>query len=720
MATTPHLLWNLDETGFQATKVHAKVYVSKRVKNAYSRQQNNLKHNFTVLFCCSAAGVYLPPFIINKGKFVMSTHTSGGPPDAGYGVTKSGWMNDINFEAWFRDCFIPQTKKIARGAWQILTFDGHHSHITFNLIDMARKNNIELVALPPNTTHALQPLDVGVFHLVKELYNFELKKFYREAYARNVDKDSFPSLLKPVWAQLKPQWATAGFEKTGLHPLKPTAVDHKMVHDPRDDPPAFLFDRKDPICRRLIKTIDKAITPTVTPRVEELIAKKTGPRARVQNPEGEVLTEESSAQKVWDQEQAKKAKLASRGRGRGRGRGAAAEVTIQMKRPPKEGPMDSFVNRPNRPKLPGDGTLNGFVTKTTTADVHTPDEPVLRDATPAEQDDFRYKRDHPSSSDADDSDDSYTPQPVNAAKLASRGRGRGGRGGRGRGRGCVNARFSDDPDDPDAICIAENSPLLSISSRTYPTTPQPAKAAKLATRQPAKAAKLATPKAAKLATPQPAKAAKAKPWRVSGRLSSGKVSDRIFLSGSDNPDDPDDSDDSDDSSLRVITNLPGRSQCLPSYSHYNKPDTPPQPSSSHNNPNTPQQPGMYTEADTINSSMDCEEVSSVVESLPKKKPPLRDNLKVGSTHVIFRHEGAYFPGLVVKRIRGGGIRIKSMSKGTRSTKPTSWIWPTVERLLDIEMVNILESIKTPDLQASRGESYHVARMLHFWTLPSAK
>ena len=49
----------------------------------------------------------------------------------------------------------------------LLFVDGHASHITIDVIDLARENNITLFCLPPHTTHALQPLDVSVFKSLK-------------------------------------------------------------------------------------------------------------------------------------------------------------------------------------------------------------------------------------------------------------------------------------------------------------------------------------------------------------------------------------------------------------------------------------------------------------------------------------------------------------------------------------------------------------------------
>ena len=67
-------------------------------------------------------------------------------------------------EQWFEKSFIPQAKaRNTSGKPILLLFDGHGSHITNNMIELAVKNKIELFCLPPHTTHKLQPLDVGVF-----------------------------------------------------------------------------------------------------------------------------------------------------------------------------------------------------------------------------------------------------------------------------------------------------------------------------------------------------------------------------------------------------------------------------------------------------------------------------------------------------------------------------------------------------------------------------
>ena len=49
----------------------------------------------------------------------------------------------------------------------ILIQDGHTSHVSIQLIELARANNVHILCLPAHTTHLLQPLDVGVFKSFK-------------------------------------------------------------------------------------------------------------------------------------------------------------------------------------------------------------------------------------------------------------------------------------------------------------------------------------------------------------------------------------------------------------------------------------------------------------------------------------------------------------------------------------------------------------------------
>lgn len=49
----------------------------------------------------------------------------------------------------------------------VLFLDNHSSHVSLQLSEFCQEKGIILVALPPNSTHILQPLDVSFFKPLK-------------------------------------------------------------------------------------------------------------------------------------------------------------------------------------------------------------------------------------------------------------------------------------------------------------------------------------------------------------------------------------------------------------------------------------------------------------------------------------------------------------------------------------------------------------------------
>ena len=96
-------------------------------------------------------------------------------------------------------------------------------------IRSARENNVRLFCLPPNCTHVVQPLDVGVFAPVKKVWAQMLKQWKLESKAQNVSKGVFPSLLCRLWQEsLTPEQCKSGFRASGIFPLSRDAVAMKL------------------------------------------------------------------------------------------------------------------------------------------------------------------------------------------------------------------------------------------------------------------------------------------------------------------------------------------------------------------------------------------------------------------------------------------------------------------------------------------------------------
>lgn len=134
--------------------------------------------------------------------------------------------------------------------------DGHNSHITVEIINLAIENKITLICLIPHTTHVLQPLDVSVFKPVKSAWKSIIHEYYLNSGFDNITKAAFPSLLKKLSEKaLQPQHATAGFSKCGLFPLNRSKIDAERctVAESFDSEPLLLS-----------SSINSSTLPTVT------------------------------------------------------------------------------------------------------------------------------------------------------------------------------------------------------------------------------------------------------------------------------------------------------------------------------------------------------------------------------------------------------------------------------------------------------------------------
>ena len=242
-ATAAHL-WNCDETAFSMSVSATKLLVRKGTKMVHEVGGGSGREYTTVHCAGSASGERLPPFILYKGKNLYRRWMEGGPAAAVYGISDSGWMDGANFLSWFTKLFLPAVSYLTKTAPVLLFLDGHHSHISLQLIKSARSNNVLLLCLPPNTTHLLQPLDVGVFAPVKSAWRAILKRYKLETKGQRVGKEDFPSLIAKLWdASFTPQQCKGGFRGAGLIPFSCNHVLQKLApsavlahHDPANDP----------------------------------------------------------------------------------------------------------------------------------------------------------------------------------------------------------------------------------------------------------------------------------------------------------------------------------------------------------------------------------------------------------------------------------------------------------------------------------------------------
>ena len=134
-------------------------------------------------------------------------------------VSPNGWTDQELGFLWLRDVFDPQTAAInPTRATRLLLLDGHNSHCSIEFLTLAKSKNIEILCLPPHTTHALQPCDVGVFSPLASRWAAEVEKAFDSG--EGVSRQTFLKVYHRARDQaMTPQIIQAAWRKAGIHPL---------------------------------------------------------------------------------------------------------------------------------------------------------------------------------------------------------------------------------------------------------------------------------------------------------------------------------------------------------------------------------------------------------------------------------------------------------------------------------------------------------------------
>ncbi len=178
----------------------------------------------------------------------------------------NGWTDDYLCTEWFKKCFIPQAEaRRETDAPILLIVDGHGSHGTAEMRQLAIENNVHIFCLPPHTTHRLQPLDVGIFGPLQHAWTKRCNEYYVSSRGEEIERGQLireymavrngvfeESLVKKAWyssgitsgtwsASFFPPsaFATSYATSTVTHvpPSYPTSGDMNTL--PPDAPPPF-------------------------------------------------------------------------------------------------------------------------------------------------------------------------------------------------------------------------------------------------------------------------------------------------------------------------------------------------------------------------------------------------------------------------------------------------------------------------------------------------
>jgi len=68
--------------------------------------------------------------------------------------------------------------------YRLLLCDGHDSHVSADFVSFYIHHRINLLLLPPYSSHILQPLDVGVFSPLKHAISAQTSRLIRSGISR--------------------------------------------------------------------------------------------------------------------------------------------------------------------------------------------------------------------------------------------------------------------------------------------------------------------------------------------------------------------------------------------------------------------------------------------------------------------------------------------------------------------------------------------------------
>ncbi|OBS15534.1 hypothetical protein FPOA_12440 [Fusarium poae] len=184
----------------------------------------------------TATGRALKPGIIFKGKelqkqwFLSEFELIA---DWHYITSPNGWTDNHIALEWLKDVYLPQTEPHHASDARLIILDGHGSHAQDEWMATCFLNNVYCCYLPAHCSHGLQPLDNGIFNVIKGAYRKELQMLASLTDSAPVDKVNFiRAYAKAREAGMRKDIILSGWRFTGNWPINR----HKALTHPEIQP----------------------------------------------------------------------------------------------------------------------------------------------------------------------------------------------------------------------------------------------------------------------------------------------------------------------------------------------------------------------------------------------------------------------------------------------------------------------------------------------------
>ena len=237
-AIIPANIANMDEHGLQELESRdGKVLGSALTKKAYVTTTDATTW-VSIIECGTAKGKRLTPCIVFTGASLQGQWFPDNMDNElkswKYASSLTGWSNSEIALQWLREVYLPETKP-NDDTWRLLILDEHSSHLSDEFLVEAFQHKVQLLFLPPHTSHKTQPLDRSVFSALKSYFRDLTKDFATFAASAPVNKQRFLKCYQEASRRgMSSRNLRSGFKKTGIWPMNRSVV--------LDDPEAIVDD----------------------------------------------------------------------------------------------------------------------------------------------------------------------------------------------------------------------------------------------------------------------------------------------------------------------------------------------------------------------------------------------------------------------------------------------------------------------------------------------
>ena len=216
----PSDIYNMDETGFAIGSMEStRAIVDTSVRTQWQAIPGRQEW-ISIVECICADGMVLDPFVIFKGKTVLNKWIPRSlESNWSFSANSNGWTSNIHGLEWLTEIFEPLTREKAGGQTRLLICDGHDSHISGNFISHCMNHNIQLLVLPPHTSHMLQPLDIGIFGPLKKALTAALSPLQEAQITRIQKAEWLEAYMEARRRTFNAQNIASAWRGAGLVPL---------------------------------------------------------------------------------------------------------------------------------------------------------------------------------------------------------------------------------------------------------------------------------------------------------------------------------------------------------------------------------------------------------------------------------------------------------------------------------------------------------------------